>query len=131
MNRVNEILKYVAAEMRKSANPYMKWTEREMAFMDLARWGECLLTVRKGEKGLADEKDFGTIFQPLGHKAVVNRFSIKGGGECLRFALEEETRMALMARFQEWERRNASALAPFPYPTRVEWYRIELIQSFA
>lgn len=131
MNRVNEILKYVAAEMKKSANPYMKWTEREMAFMDLARWGECLLTVRKGEKSLADEKDFGTIFQPLGPRAVVNRFPIKGGGECLRFAIEEETRMALMARFQGWEKENASALAPFPYPTRVEWYRIELIQSFA
>ena len=131
MSRVNEILKYVAGEMKKSASPYMKWTEREMAFMDLARWGECLLTVKKGEPSLADEKDFGTIFQPLGPRAVVNRFPTKKDGECLRFALEEETRMALMARFQGWERKNASALAPFPYPTRVEWYRIELIQSFA
>ena len=131
MNRVNEVLKYVANEMRKSANPYMKWTEREMAFMDLARWGECLLTVKKGEKSLANEKDFGTIFQPLGHKAIANCFPAYGGGEMIRFALEEETRMALMTRFQAWERKNASALAPFPYPTRVEWYRIELIQSFA
>lgn len=131
MNRVNEVLKYVAAEMKKSTNPYMKWTEREMAFMDLARWGECILVCKKGVPSLANEKDFGTIFQPLGSKAIANCFPAAGGGDMIRYALEEETRMALMARFQSWEKKNASALAPFPYPTRVEWYRQDLILRFS
>lgn len=131
MSRVNEVLKYVAAEMRKSANPYMKWTEREMAFMDLARWGECIIMHKEGVPSLGDEEAFCSLFRPLGPDAVINRWELNEGGERWRLALEEETRKALMARFQGWERKNASALAPFPYPTRVEWYRIELLQSFA
>lgn len=130
MSRVNEILKYVAVEMSKSGNPRMTWTQREAALMDLARWGECRFEMVKGVSNLADEEDFVTKFRPLGKKGEVYRFPTKGGGECMHCALDWDTRKALRDRFQKWREENDKALDYFPHEARVEWYRINILQSF-
>lgn len=130
MSRANEILKYVAVEMSKSGNPKMLWTQREAVLMDLARWGECWLEIIEGVPNLADEEDFVAKFRPLGKRGVLYRLPTKGGVECMHCELEWDTRKALRDRFGKWLERNDKALAYFPYETRVEWYRIEILQHF-
>lgn len=130
MSRVNEILRYIAVQMSKTGNPQMTWAQREAALMDIARWGECRFEIAKGVPNLADEEDFVTMFRPLGKKGEVYRFPTKGGGECMHWALDWDTRKALRDRFQKWREENDKALAYFPHEARVEWYRINILQSF-
>ena len=130
MSRFVQILRYVAQQMAKSGNSNMTWSERENALMDLARWGECRFEIVKGVPNLADEEDFVTMFRPLGQKGEVYRFPIKGGGECMHWALDWNTRKALRDCYQRWRKANDNALAYFPHQARVEWYRIDILQRF-
>lgn len=130
MSRVNEVLRYVAVQLSKSGNSIMTWSEREAALMDLARWGECRFEVVKGAPSLATEEDFVTMFRPLGKRGEVYSFSGKCDVKCKHFALDWDTRKALRDRFQKWRKQNDNALAYFPHQARVEWYRINILQSF-
>lgn len=130
MSRFVQILRYVAQQMAKSGNSNMTWSERENALMDLARWGECRLVRNEEVLGLADEKDFVTLFQPYGTNGVIYSFPTKGGGSCLMFSLDESTRDDLKKRYNLWKKDNEKSLAYFGHQARVEWYRIEILQSF-
>lgn len=131
MDRVDKILRIVAKEISKSSSHYKEWTEHEMAMMDIARWGESSLRWDKNNEGMKEVDRLIKLYDPVKSGGIVYRYPTKGGVERAQLRLDEDTRMALMARFQKWERRNWGPVSPHPYTTRVEWYRQDIILRFS
>ena len=75
--------------------------------------------------------NFVSLFKSLGIDGMIIHFLAPGNNKGIRFLFEEETGKDLEARFEDWLKRNADALAPHPHARRLEWYRQDLILRFA
>ena len=131
MDKIEMILRFVAKKMEKTDSHFEKWTDVDRILMDLAIYGE-FVVIREGvsEEG-QNMKPFVTFLHPVLSCGCLSKLNLRGRLEGVQFLADDETCMALMKRFQEWERRNAGALAPHPHTRRLEWYRQDLILRFS
>lgn len=131
MDKIDLILRFVAQQMEKSDSHFEKWTVKDRLLMDFAVNGECIVICRKEIPGGPGIEHLITMLRPLSADGSMILFRDKKGAKGFQFIANADTGMALMKRFQEWERRNADALAPHPHTRRLEWYRQDLILRFA
>ena len=131
MDRIKKILRFVARKIEKSNSHIEKWTEVDRLLMDLAIYGE-FVAVREGSSPNDQElKTFAAFLCPVLSCGSLTSFGLRGRFIGIQFLADDSTCVSLMKRFNEWERRNADALAPHPHTRRLEWYRQDLILRFA
>lgn len=130
MDRIEKVLNFIARQIGKSDNHVEKWSQTEKLLMDLATLGECVVMCSRRISWSQEIDDFVARFKSLGIDGMIIRFLSPGNIKGIRFLVEEETGKSLEARFEDWLKRNAEAIAPLSHTRRLEWYRIDILQHF-